>query len=656
MSGTPTPRSGDVLINQLPNNAWDVKLTQLSNGNVVATWNYVNTQMIAARIITADGSPVGDEFRVNSGLGSNSARVDITALNDGGYAIVHRANDASGRFISIEQFNANGTRKVAGHVVDTETAQFWGDAPSIATLSDGRLVVTWATTNLNADGDRGGVFAQIYGANGLKIGSNFMVNTTTANSQREPEVTALANGGYVIAWDTVAATDNANYGVYAQVYSATGARVGGEIRLNSHVGSMQETPDIVALASGGFVAVWASHNQAAGTSEWDIYGQRFSATGAKIGGEFLVNTTTARNQMDPVVTDLRDGGFLVTWEANPFWTGSAWQVQILGQRYDANGLAVGDEFRLNQTDIPTWTSNRPDVLGTDDGGFMVAFVRPGTGGYEVVLRDFTVPSVSPPPSGPTAGNDRLTGDSANNTIDGLAGNDTITGLGGNDRLIGGTENDLLDGGTGDDTMIGGEGADRLIGGDGADLLYGNAGRDHLTGNAGNDRLYGGLDADTLIGGTGRDKLFGEGGNDVLRGGAEADTLNGGAGADRLFGDLGNDLLSGGVGNDRLSGGGGRDVLNGGRGNDRLTGGAGADDFVFKKGYGRDVITDFSAAQGDEVRLSVRLWSGRLDAEDVIDRFGTVINGDAALRFANGDVLVFDGLASLAGIEDQIVIF
>jgi len=51
-------------------------------------------------------------------------------------------------------------------------------------------------------------------------------------------------------------------------------------------------------------------------------------------------------------------------------------------------------------------------------------------------------------------------------------------------------------------------------------------------------------------------------------------------------------LSGGSGNDRLNGGAGNDVLKGGAGNDILTGGAGNDTFVFQKGGGRDVVTDY----------------------------------------------------------------
>lgn len=64
------------------------------------------------------------------------------------------------------------------------------------------------------------------------------------------------------------------------------------------------------------------------------------------------------------------------------------------------------------------------------------------------------------------------------------------------------------------------------------------------------------------------------GNDILRGNQANNTLQGNAGDDKLFGMVGNDRLDGGAGNDIL------------------TGGAGSDDFVFKKGYGRDTITDF----------------------------------------------------------------
>lgn len=58
-------------------------------------------------------------------------------------------------------------------------------------------------------------------------------------------------------------------------------------------------------------------------------------------------------------------------------------------------------------------------------------------------------------------------------------------------------------------------------------------------------------------------------------------------------DLGN-TLNGNSGNNQLRGGDGNDVLSGGAGNDVLRGGAGQDTFVFKTGFGHDVVKDYES--------------------------------------------------------------
>lgn len=81
-------------------------------------------------------------------------------------------------------------------------------------------------------------------------------------------------------------------------------------------------------------------------------------------------------------------------------------------------------------------------------------------------------------------------------------------------------------------------------------------------------------------------------------------------ADNLIAGNGPDTLTGAAGNDSLSGGAGDDTLTGGQGADRLTGGQGKDLFDFnvlpELGLGnvnRDVITDFTASEGDRIDLS-----------------------------------------------------
>jgi len=95
---------------------------------------------------------------------------------------------------------------------------------------------------------------------------------------------------------------------------------------------------------------------------------------------------------------------------------------------------------------------------------------------------------------------------------------------------------------------------------GDDFVTGSTANDLVYGNEGEDIISGGLGNDSLFGGKGKDFLTGEEGNDSLSGGQDADLLIGGAGNDILLGGRGNDLLSSGSGNDTLVGGLGHDIL------------------------------------------------------------------------------------------------
>ncbi|PCH69076.1 MAG: hypothetical protein COC12_09485 [Rhodobacteraceae bacterium] len=130
-------------------------------------------------------------------------------------------------------------------------------------------------------------------------------------------------------------------------------------------------------------------------------------------------------------------------------------------------------------------------------------------------------------------------------------------------------------------------------------VTGNGLNNRLVGSDGNNTLRGLGGKDTLNGQQGRDKLFGDGGHDVLSGGGGRDVLRGGRGNDTLKGNNGVDKLFGGAGNDNLFGGSHKDFLSGGAGDDILSGGRGADIFVFRDGFGSDLINGFAARNDAE---------------------------------------------------------
>lgn len=120
----------------------------------------------------------------------------------------------------------------------------------------------------------------------------------------------------------------------------------------------------------------------------------------------------------------------------------------------------------------------------------------------------------------------------------------------------------------------------------------------------------------------------------------------------ITGTSGVDKVKGSAGDDVMLGRNGKDRLDAGAGDDDVSGGGGEDSFVFDLGDGMDVFTDFSLAQNDHLVLSGAVTGG-MDAQGVLDTYGTMIDGNAALDFGGGDVIVFANLTDLAGMAGQM---
>ena len=185
------------------------------------------------------------------------------------------------------------------------------------------------------------------------------------------------------------------------------------------------------------------------------------------------------------------------------------------------------------------------------------------------------------------------------------------------------------------TLIGNAGSNQITGTKFADVIDGNAGADKLAGGLGDDVYYVDNSADYVREGSsgGNDTVYssvsfvlrtsvetliltgvsaidatGNGLANTIVGNDAANRIDGGKGDDLVDGQDGNDVLIGGAGNDQLTAGAGDDILSGGLGNDTLIGGEGADtfrfDFLLRSTSGSDIITDFSAAEGDKIQFTL----------------------------------------------------
>ena len=110
-----------------------------------------------------------------------------------------------------------------------------------------------------------------------------------------------------------------------------------------------------------------------------------------------------------------------------------------------------------------------------------------------------------------------------------------------------------------------------------------------------------------------------------------------------------DSLSGFGGNDRLFGGAGPDLLDGGTGADFLNGGAGDDRFIYRPGYGADVIFGFVTGAGSEDRINLSAFPNINSFADIL-ALATQVGADTVINFGGGDTLTLRNVlrASLSG--------
>jgi hypothetical protein len=432
----------------------------LPDGGYVVTWDSNGQDGSGGGVYSqrfdANGAPIGVETQVNSTTGGEQVYPTVAALADGGYVVTWTSNgqDGSGWGVYSQRFDADGV-PVGGETQVNSTTLSDQFVPAVAALAHGGYVVTWQSAD--QDGSSTGIYSQRFDANGVAVGVETQVNSTTFSHQAFPTVAGLADGGYVVTWMSFE-QDGSNWGIYSQLFDANGAPVGVETQVNASTASEQIYPRVAALADGGYVVTWGSGGDGSGRG---VYSQRFDADGAPVGVETRVNTTTLGEQDAPAVTAFADGGYVVTWISLD-QDGSSYG--IYSQRFDASGAPIGVETQVNSTTLSNQVE--PAVAALADGGYVVTWDSNGQdgSGTGIYSQRFDADGAAVPLY-VTA----LSGTENNDTLIGSNGPDTIVGLGGDDSLVGGNGDDSLDGGNDDDTLAGGDGNDVLIGGDGSNV-------------------------------------------------------------------------------------------------------------------------------------------------------------------------------------------
>ena len=626
---------------------------------------------IKGQLLAADGAKVGGEFLVNTSVNGDQFLPQVTGLHGGGFAVCWAdagasAADSSGLSVKAQAFDAAGVKVGTEALVNTQTAGNQS-VPVLAGLANGNFAVAWQdASGTLGDSDGTSIKLQLFDHDGAARGTELLVNTQTVGNQTVPAIAALTGGGIVVVWEdrSAALGDSDGAAIAAQIFGADGNPVGTEFRVNVETGSDQLAPTVAATGDGGFLVSWTDNSATlADIDGTAIKARTFDKLGAAAGDDILVNTSTAGNQTNVALAAVGPAGAIAIWEdrgprsgtalnhgadikaqafldptAPPFILSDLQKHLILHAAENVRGAGViggydpdsqhslvyritgGEDaafFRIDRATGALTFRAAPDYEAPADANADNAYeitVSVGNGlnstteAVRIVVDDVV--------------NEKLIGTAHQDHLQGSEGNDILKGGAGNDVLEGGAGNDLLDGGTGADHQVGGPGNDTFIIDNVGDHAheYADEGIDTVrtsvsfTLDENVENLV--LTGKAAIGGHGNEldnRMTGNGANNIL------------------FGEEGNDRLVGGAGNDTLSGGAGRDVL---------SGGAGRDTFLFDHlpadNREADRVLDFSVAEHDILRFARSAFvgfdhSGALRPEEFYAEPGNTLAHDSTDR-------------------------
>ncbi|ADG93165.1 type 1 secretion target domain protein [Arcobacter nitrofigilis DSM 7299] len=357
-----------------------------------------NETTITKDIVLVENENIVTKLEANESTTGNDAGTKITTLSDGSYVITYYGRsgtvDSGDRSIYVQRFNPDGTK--AGEQVKLEATDDSGNVitgkndqtPEITSLSDGGYVVTYYGGD--EDGDES-IYVQKFNADGTKVGEQVKleaIGNTTGKDYSEG-ITSLLNGEYVVAYSGKDGTGNSgDYSIYVQKFNADGTKDGEQVKLEAtgNIDGDDFNPRITTLSNGSYIVTYYGIDE---NGDYSIYVQKFNADGTTAGGQVKLEATGVENKADinPQITSLSDGGYVVTYEG----IDEDGDSSIYVQKFNADGTTAGNQVKLEAIGNTTGEDEKAQITSLNDGSYIVIYSgRDSDNDFSIYIQKFNV--------------------------------------------------------------------------------------------------------------------------------------------------------------------------------------------------------------------------------------------------------------------------
>ena len=270
-------------------------------GNSVVVWTKISSEFIPdaglwGRLYAPDGSPRGQQFRVSP---TTEGRLDpffsVAMSPSGRFVVVWLTYFASPEpgVVHARRFDADGTPLGTVITITDPSHGVVATKPKVAMDDDGDFVVVWATVDLTTTNFS--VFARLYSAAGVPQSAEVAVDSNGVSPRyRDPDVAMDDDGAFVVVWAQGQARAPGGEAVFARRYDAAGVAQGGRFPVSTadEPGVAYATAAVAMAAGGRFTVVFPRVIRDADgvpVASVGIFGRRFDAAGAPMGGEYRVS-------------------------------------------------------------------------------------------------------------------------------------------------------------------------------------------------------------------------------------------------------------------------------------------------------------------------------------------------------------------------------
>ncbi len=356
------------------------------NGSFVIVWDsgqYFDEAEIFFQRYDSTGTKLGDFIKVTNNASAFKGKWAITSDRNNKYVFIWLDKYIGQNRVFYQFYSTNGIKIGETQRLDSDNLDMIHQSqPVVAICKNNSFTTAWVDYR-NGHSD---IFCQRYDSLGSKLGDNYRVNDSEKGSRGNPSIAMDADGNFIIAWIDSRVRGN---DVYYQCFDHYGKPIENNKRVNMNYSTyMLQSPSVVISRAGDFIITWMQpHSPDSYSDSGNIYYQRFINYYMVLEGVTIVNNnqSTEVDNKNPTIAMNEKGQFIIAWKC---YNVNIPSDDIYFQRFSSSGSRIGTNAKAN--DVGTGGTEHPSIALFNNGKFIITWTdfRKDTGNWNVYLQRF----------------------------------------------------------------------------------------------------------------------------------------------------------------------------------------------------------------------------------------------------------------------------